>query len=163
LDLFQLIWKNRGCVTKKKVKKYWQYNLPTLGKTVDQKILQMGWNSSHQPRLDRLCDWNMCTLSSDIPANVLSCGHGYHAECFDQVNQRCTYCYEYLCDGIKYNCKVFQNTLSKAFDDNVGEDDVDLENQEDLQDNNVDEMVFIDENINNKLEEALELFRLCQE
>jgi len=41
LDLFQNVWKNHGGVTKKKVKKYWQYNLPTLNKIVDQKILSI--------------------------------------------------------------------------------------------------------------------------
>ena len=41
LDLFQNVWKNLGGVTKKKVKKYWQYNLPTLDTTVDQKVLLM--------------------------------------------------------------------------------------------------------------------------
>jgi hypothetical protein len=99
-------------------------------------------------------------LSSDIPVNVLSYGHRYHAECFDQVNQRCTYCYEYLCDGIRYHCKVFQNTLSKPFDDNVDEDGEDLENQEDLQDDNGDEIISVEDNVDKKLEEALKLFRL---
>ena len=45
-----------------------------------------------------------------------------------QANQKCLYCYEYLCDGIRYYCKVFQNTLSKPFDDNDDEDGEDLEN-----------------------------------
>ncbi|RIA86444.1 hypothetical protein C1645_740838 [Glomus cerebriforme] len=126
------IWKNRECITKKK------------------------------PRLDRLYDWVMCTLLSEVPGSILSCGHSYHAECFIQVNQKCPYCYEYLCDGIKYHYKVFQNTLSKAFDNSIGEDSEDLENQENLQDNNVDEIVFIDKDINKKLEEALGLFRLCE-
>jgi hypothetical protein len=161
LDLFQCVWKHRGCTTKKKVKKYWQFNLPTLGKMVDQRVLPMGWNSSCHPRLDRLCDWDLCTLSSEVPGGILSCGHGYHIECFIQANERCPHCYKFLYDGIKYNCKVFQNVLSKEFD-NDEEDNEDLENQEDLQENNVDEMVVIDEGINKKLEEALELFRLCR-
>jgi len=42
LDLFQHVWKNHGGVTKKKVKKYWQYNLPILDKIVNQKVLLMG-------------------------------------------------------------------------------------------------------------------------
>jgi len=42
IEFFQNIWKNRGHVIKKKVKKYWQYNLPTLNKIVDKKILPMG-------------------------------------------------------------------------------------------------------------------------
>ena len=42
LDLFQNIWKNRGCTTKKKIRKYWQYNLPTIGKIVDEKVLLLG-------------------------------------------------------------------------------------------------------------------------
>ena len=46
-----------------------------------------------------------------------------------------------------------------VFNDNVDEDnDEDLEDQTDLQDSNIDEIVLMDENINKKLEEALELF-----
>jgi hypothetical protein len=161
LDLFQNVWKNRGCTTKKKVKKFWQYNLPTLGKIVDEKVLPIGWNSSCHPRLDRLCDWNLCTLSSEVPGGILSCGHGYHVECFNQANRKCPHCYKYLCDGIKNNCKIFQNTLNMAYDDDVDEDSSEnLEDQVDLQDNNVDEMVSTDEDINRKLEKALESFRI---
>jgi len=162
LDLFQNVWNNRGGVTKRKVKKYWQYNLPTLGKIVDQKVLPMAWNSSRQPRSDRICDWNMCTLSSEVPGNILSCGHGYHTECLIQADQKCSYCFEYLRDGIRDNCKVFQNMLSRPFDDNADEDSEDLENQEDPQENNNYEIIFIEDDIDKKLEEALRLFKLCQ-
>src|ERR1700722_6024634 len=100
----------------------------------------MGWNSSHQPRSDKLCDWDACNLSSEVQGDILSCGHGYHMECFIQINQKCPYCYEYLHDGIKYNCKVFRDMLNKAFDDdNAEEDGENLENQEDSEENNVDE------------------------
>ncbi|CAB4481096.1 unnamed protein product [Rhizophagus irregularis] len=58
LDLFQNVWKNRGCTTKKKIKKNWQYNLPTLGKIVDGIQLV-------SPKSDKLCDWSKCTLSSE--------------------------------------------------------------------------------------------------
>jgi hypothetical protein len=71
---------------------------------MDEKVLPIGWSSSCHPKLDKLCDWNMCTLSSEMPGNILSCGHGYHLECFNQVNQKCPYCYKYLSDGIKYHC-----------------------------------------------------------
>lgn len=162
LDLFQCIWNNRGNTRKKKVKNYWQFNLPTLDKVVDQKVLPMGWSSSYHPRLDKFCDWNSCTLPSNVPGGVLPCGHGYHISCFIQANERCPHCYKFLCDGIKYHCEVFQNTLSKEFDDDVEEDNEDLENHEDSQDNNVDETILIDEDIDNQLETALELFKLIR-
>src|ERR1044072_833568 len=159
LDLFQNVWKNRGGVTKKKVKKYWQYNLPTLDKIVDQKVLPMALNSSCLPRLDKVCDWDMCTLSSEVSGNILSCGHSYHTECLAQANQKCQYCYEYLCNGIKYHCKVFQNMLNRPFDDVVDEDGEELENQqEDPQEDNGDEIISVENNIDKKLEAALKLF-----
>jgi hypothetical protein len=160
LNLFQNVWKNRGRTTKKKFKKSWQYNLPSLGKIVDEKVLPMGWNSSCPPKLDRLCDWNKCTSSSEVPGSILSCGHGYHTEYFNKANQKCPYCYKYLCDGIKYNCKIFLNTLNKKFDDDKDNGE-DLEDQVNLQDNDVDEIVSADEDINKKLEEALESLKLC--
>lgn len=150
---------------KKKVRKYWQYNLPTLSKTVDEKVLSMGWSSSCHPRLGRLCDWSMCTLSPDVPGNILSCGHGYHTECFVQVDQKCPHCCKYLSDGIKYHCKIFQNTLNMGFDDDDddGEDLENLENQEDSQEDNADEIISANEDNNKKLMEAIESFRICQQ
>jgi hypothetical protein len=102
----------------------------------------------------------MCTLSSDLPGIILSCGHGYHKECLAaQANQKCQYCFEYLCDGIRYHCSVFQNMLSKPFDDVVDEDGEDLENQqEDPQEFNGDEIISVEDDIDKKLEEALKLF-----
>ena len=48
------------------------------------------------------------------------------------------------------------------FDDNIEEDSQDLEDQANLQESNVDEAVSMDEDINNKLVEALKSLRLCQ-
>ncbi|RIA96605.1 hypothetical protein C1645_815121 [Glomus cerebriforme] len=104
-----------------------QYNLPTLGKIVNKKVLPIGWNSSCPPKLDRLCNWNKCALSSEVPDN----------------------------------CMTFQNILNKKFDDDK-ESSEDLEDQVNLQDDNNNEIVSADEDINRKLEEALELFNLCQ-
>ena len=145
----------------KKVKKYWQYNLPTLGKVVDEKVLPMGWNSSCPPKLDKLCDWNKCTLSSEASGSILSCSHSFHVECFNQANEKCSYCYKYLCNGIKDNCVTFQNMLNKKFDDDKDSSE-DLEDQVNLQDDNNDEIVSADKDIDRKLEEALESFNLCQ-
>ena len=63
---------------------------------------------------------------------ILPCGHNYHVRCFIQANERCSYCYKFLCDGIKNYCKLFQNTLSKEFSDDVKDDDENLENQKGL-------------------------------
>lgn len=60
-----------------------------------------------------------------VIGSILSCGYGYHVDCFAQAKK----CW----DGIKYHCKIFQNTLNKALDDSVEEDDDDLGNQKDLQ------------------------------
>ncbi|CAB4428112.1 unnamed protein product [Rhizophagus irregularis] len=162
IEFFQNIWKNRGRVTKQKVKKHWRYNLPTLNKIVDKKILPMGWNSSYPPKLDKLCDWNKCDLSSEAPGSILSCGHGYHIECFEKLHEKCPHCYKYLCDGIRHNCKIFQNTLDMEFDNIEEDSNEDLEEQTNLQESNVDEAVSMDEDINNKLVEVLKSLKLYQ-
>ena len=128
---------------------------------MDEKFLPMGWNSSCSPKLDRLCDWNKCTLSSEASGSILSCGHGFHVECFNQANEKCPYCYKYLCNGIKDNCVTFQNMLNKKFDDDKDSSE-DLEDQVNLQDDNNDKIVSADEDIDRKLEEALESFNLCR-
>ncbi|CAG8476423.1 15642_t:CDS:2 [Rhizophagus irregularis] len=105
LDLFQNVWKNRGCTTKKKIKKNWQYNLPTLGKIVDGIQLV-------SPKSDKLCDWSKCTLSSEEASEVPIL----------------------LYNGIKDNCKIFQNMLNMKFDDDKDNGEV-LEDQASLEDN----------------------------
>jgi len=49
-----------------------------------------------------------------------------------------------------------------TFNNNIDEDSEDLESQIDSEESNVDEIVFINKDINRKLEEALESFKLCQ-
>ena len=99
-------------------------------------------------------------MSLEVPGVILSCGHGFHMECLAQANQKCPYCYEYLRDGIKYHCTIFQNMLSKVIDDNIDEDGENLENQEDPQEGNDDETITVEEDIDKKLEEALLSFRI---
>ena len=48
------------------------------------------------------------------------------------------------------------------FNNNINEDSEDLKSQIDLEESNVDEIVFINEDINRKLEEVLESFKLYQ-
>ncbi|CAB4434708.1 unnamed protein product [Rhizophagus irregularis] len=122
----------------------------------------MGWNSSYPPKLDKLCDWNKCDLSSEAPGSILSCGHGYHIECFEKLHEKCPHCYKYLCDGIRHNCKIFQNTLDMEFDNIEEDSNEDLEEQTNLQESNVDEAVSMDEDINNKLVEVLKSLKLYQ-
>ncbi len=105
----------------------------------------------------------MYTLSSEVSGNILLCGHNYHIECLAQANQKCQYCYEYLCNGIKYHCKVFQNMLNRPFNNIIDEDDKDLENQqEDPQEDNDNKIISVKNNIYKKLEEMLKLFKLYQ-
>ncbi|CAI2181540.1 2114_t:CDS:1 [Funneliformis geosporum] len=100
----------------------------------------------------------MCTLSLEVPGGILSCDYGYHIECFILANRRCQHCYKYLCDDIEYHCKIFQNTLNMAFDDNVDKVNEELVNKVDLQESNLDEVICTDD-INSKLVEALESFK----
>ncbi len=123
---------------------------------MNEKILSISWNSSCLFKLDRLYDWNKCILSSEVPGSILSYDHDYYIKYFNQTNKRCSYCYKYLCKGIKDNCKTFQNTLNMKFDDN--KNDEDLNNQID---DNDDETVSADEDINRKLEKVFESFKLC--
>ena len=49
-----------------------------------------------------------------------------------------------------------------TFNNNIDEDNEDLESQIDSEESNVDEIVFINKDINRKLEEVLESFKLYQ-
>ncbi|CAI2193567.1 15145_t:CDS:2, partial [Funneliformis geosporum] len=108
-------------------------NIPEIHAYLEKNIFVMPMD---YPRQKNVCR----AIVHQVLGGILSCGHGYHIECFNQANQRCSYCYKYLSDGIKDHCKIFQNTLNMAFDNNVNENNSeDLEDQADLQDSNVDE------------------------
>ncbi|RGB27269.1 hypothetical protein C1646_746446 [Rhizophagus diaphanus] len=113
---FQNVWKNRGYTTKKKIKKNWQYDLPTIGKIVDEKVLP-GWNSACPPKSDKLCD-----SSEEASVTIIA--------------------------------RYFSICLNMKFDDDKDNGE-DLEDQASLKDNDDNVVVFADEDINRKLEEAL--------
>ncbi|CAB4425775.1 unnamed protein product [Rhizophagus irregularis] len=60
----------------------------------------------------------------------------------------------------KHNCKIFP--LDMKFDNIKEDSNEDLEEQTNLQESNIDEAVSMNEDINNKLVEALKSLRLCQ-
>src|SRR5947199_6429394 len=91
LDYFQKIFKNREKSKLCKSKKKLQYQLATLGETVDPKCLQTGY-STNIPPLPDSCDH--CHKKLD-DGEVLICGHSYHFECYQMLEYSCRHCEEY--------------------------------------------------------------------
>ncbi|RGB29633.1 hypothetical protein C1646_766398 [Rhizophagus diaphanus] len=83
LDYFQEIFKNqvKSKSIKLKKKKTLQYELFTLGETVDLKCLPTGYSANTPPSPDA-CDH--CHKKLD-DGEVLICGHEYHFECYQMM------------------------------------------------------------------------------
>ncbi|RIB05534.1 hypothetical protein C2G38_2253762 [Gigaspora rosea] len=60
---------------------------------------------------------------------------GYHIICYNAMEERCKFCYDYYGTGIKNNVKSFINRLEKGANI-LTEDDIDIDNDEDNENEN---------------------------
>ncbi|CAG8680515.1 1375_t:CDS:1, partial [Dentiscutata heterogama] len=83
-----------------------------LETTVSTKQLPCEYSAKKIPSLINcvLCD---TLLKNQYEAEVLICSHRYHIVCYNAMEGRCKYCYDYYKTGIKYNVKSFINRLEK--------------------------------------------------
>ncbi|CAJ0841430.1 5569_t:CDS:2, partial [Entrophospora sp. SA101] len=70
------------------------YKLPTLNAHIDLRSLPTGYHTSFPPNPE-LCDHCKKPFEDD-DGIILICGHGYHANCYNKLHNRCGYCEEFL-------------------------------------------------------------------
>ncbi|RIB16388.1 hypothetical protein C2G38_2190112 [Gigaspora rosea] len=70
-----------------------------------------------------------------VIAEVLICSHEYHKICYNAMEGRCKFCYDYYKTGIKNNVKSFINRLEKRANI-LTEDDIDIDNDENIENEN---------------------------
>ena len=123
--------------------KYPQYFFATLNTKVDVMLLPTGYNSDQPPSSEKFCDFDQCSILSDMESSrqVLICGHAYHSDCLKTLNFICLPCTRYFCDGIKKLSQSFIDRLSKG----VLEDSSILEEEDDDRIIDEDNDMFEDE------------------
>jgi hypothetical protein len=111
------------------------YKLATLDKIVDTKLLPAGYNTSYPPSIN-LCDHCKVSLSTSTNNDevVLICGHGYHMNCYNELEKRCKYCEEYYIKGIDSNVKQFNKRLEEGPDILTDDDFDEVEEEEEVDD-----------------------------
>ena len=102
LEYFYEIFKNHGKSKSKKIKKKMQYELVTLGETVDQKCLPTGYSTSI-PLLSDSYDHYHKKLNN---SEVLICRYGYYLEYYQIMEYGCRHCKEY------YKRRIYSNVNS---------------------------------------------------
>src|SRR6185295_8170137 len=142
IDHFYSIYKNLNtCEPVFKKRKLTQYKGPTLNGTVEIKLLPSGYHTAHPPKLDH-CDHCDKRFDPNIPEDdgtVLICGHGYHYDCFENLERSCQHCVEFYKKGISDNVKAFIKRLEANSDilttdeleNDKGDDENDDENNND--------------------------------
>ncbi|KAF0386545.1 hypothetical protein F8M41_011372 [Gigaspora margarita] len=83
----------------------------------------------HLPALD------ITVSTKQLPSKVLICGHGYHIICYNAMEERYKYCYDYYETGIKNNIKSFINRLEKGANI-LTEDDINIDEDNENKNNN---------------------------
>lgn len=101
------------------------YRLPTFGKT-DLRSMPMGYSTPFPPSSNG-CDNCGKILNLSNEGIVLTCGHGYHSECYNEMERKCKHCLEYYKEGIQKNVREFLKRLNmgtdKLTDDDLNEDE----------------------------------------
>jgi len=139
LNHFRSIYLNLGKSKLENPKKK-LYKLATLDKIVDTRLLPAGYSTLYPPSIN-LCDHCKDLLGVSPNSNeVLICGHGYHVNCYNELEKRCKYCEEYYIKGINDNVTKFIKRLEKGpeilTDDDF--DEVEEEEEEDDDDDDAD-------------------------
>jgi len=134
LNYFKKIYLSKGLGYQDTNFKSFYYYLPALEITVSTKQLPCGYSTKKIPSLIN-CDLCNTLLQNQYEAEVLICGHGYHIICYNVMEERCKYCYDYYETGIKNNVKSFINRLEKGANI-LTEDDIDIDNDEDNENEN---------------------------
>jgi hypothetical protein len=117
-EVFDLYKKNITSITsapplkKRRKNKITKYKFITLG---DQGLscLPAAYHTAHPPVPDA-CDHchKKLSLCNDGEGMVLICGHGYHRDCYVQMEMKCRHCMEYFKRGITDNVESFVKCLN---------------------------------------------------
>jgi hypothetical protein len=136
LDHFHLIYlnleKNKNRIRKNN--KFNTYKLEALNTTVDLRSLPTGYHTSSPP-MPSSCDKCKKDLGC-LNVSVLICGHGYHHECYQSLENRCKHCEEYYKKGVFENVNSFLKRLNQGGDiltsEDIEEESYEEESQEDM-------------------------------
>ncbi|PKC09208.1 hypothetical protein RhiirA5_415958 [Rhizophagus irregularis] len=131
------------------------FELPSFNnRNIDVMLLPLAWSTSNLPDIDKFCDAENCLLSNSSSNIILICGHSYHKECLNLLNEKCKYCFNYLSESIKTNITTLNKRLSKPLKDNEIPEFLEEKGlDEDYDDENIDSLLEQEEyNINNQYE-----------
>ncbi|GES75275.1 hypothetical protein GLOIN_2v1782578 [Rhizophagus clarus] len=93
--------------------------LPSFNnRIVDIRVLSLAWSTSNLPAEDKFYDAENCNIIDSSSNVVLICGHSYHKEYLNLLNEKCKYCFNYLSESIKTNITSLNKRLFKPLKDN---------------------------------------------
>jgi hypothetical protein len=148
LSLFDNIYCNIGNTQQINRNKYPNFSLPTFNINVDVKVLPLAWNTGTNPSDNKFCDANKCLLSNNLGSSsndiVLTCGHAYHKQCLNLLNDNCEHCFSYLSLNIKKNINSLKRRLFTPLKDHekpLVEDENNNNLNEDINDENIENIL----------------------
>jgi hypothetical protein len=148
LSLFDNIYCNIGNTQQINRNKYPNFSLPTFNINVDVKVLPLAWNTGTNPSDNKFCDANKCLLSNNLGSSsndiVLTCGHAYHKQCLNLLNDNCEHCFSYLSLNIKKNINSLKRRLFTPLKDHekpLVEDENNNNLNEDINNENIENIL----------------------
>ncbi|RIB01855.1 hypothetical protein C2G38_2229455 [Gigaspora rosea] len=114
-----------SCIQKSSIS---NISMPAIGIIANSCHLPLGFSTLQKFNQYILCDYPLCTKADmNVFTNLLSpnlkilaCGHKYHVECLNEIDQKCLPCLEFLQNEIKANadqlleCLLDLNNKKKA-------------------------------------------------
>jgi hypothetical protein len=143
---------------KKKSKIPKEYQLTSLGIKVNVMCLPAGYSTGSIPKIG-VCDYCQKPLNA-FEGKVLTCGHGYHWNCYEAQKHGCNHCEQFYKKGILENVNSFLKRLDKGIDELTPEeindfnvDDCDEENNENEADVNINDQENLSSTLSNAINE----------
>jgi hypothetical protein len=138
-----------------------KYNLSVLGK-LDPRSLPTGYSTEIPPSPSG-CDHCCKALNTGDSGTVLICGHGYHENCYNEMERKCRICLEHFKREIWNNVNQFLKRLNGGWDtltsedlnedEQTKEDDSTAEDEETVDDLKMDKRQNLTLALNRKLNE----------
>ncbi|KAF0496968.1 hypothetical protein F8M41_020848 [Gigaspora margarita] len=143
----------------KKDKKEKNLNLKFITmEDIDERVLPTGYHTSYPPIFNS-CDNCHKLFEQDSDGTILICGHGYHWNCYNQLEFKCKHCIKYFNEGIWSNVKSFVKRLEAEDKDKLTKEDLEDEDENDDEndDDDTNNLTENSENIKISEKEKIEL------
>ncbi|KAF0557550.1 hypothetical protein F8M41_013315 [Gigaspora margarita] len=121
-----------------------------------EKVLLAGYHTTYPPIFNS-CDHCYKLFEQDSDGTILIYGHGYHWNCYNQIEFKCKHCINYFKEGIWNNITAFVKRLEVEDKDKLTKEDLEDDEDDENEDDDTNNLIKDSENIEINEKEKIEL------